>query len=280
MNNKRIKRLFFITGCPAFAGFVFMYLYPFIRTVWYSLINNTFQKRFAGFKNYADVLANPYFRRAAYNTAVFSVTGVTFIIVLSLLLAFGVYRLSEKYTFIKNFFLVPLLLPTAAIIFVWQSVFLSDGYYFFAKEAAFTDFWTMLPVYLIYIWKNTGLNLIILSAALASIPGEVIEAASLDGAAGFKLHRYVTLPLVSPLLLFVFVLSLVNSLRTFRESFLFFRTNYPPDPAYTIQFYINNHFLKLNYPTLTAASVMFTVSLVLLLSLVYRWENKLNEKTY
>jgi len=80
--------------------------------------------------------------------------------------------------------------------------------------------------------------------------------------------------------MFVFVLSFVNALKNFRESYLFFRTNYPPDIAYTMQFYMNNQFQKLNYPYLTAGSVMFTIMIVIILLVFYRMESKYNEKIY
>jgi multiple sugar transport system permease protein len=88
------------------------------------------------------------------------------------------------------------------------------------------------------------------------------------------------MPLITPGLVFVIVLSFVNSLKIFRESFLYFQSNYPPDAAYTVQFYMNNHFMKLDYPTLTAASVMFTVAIAAVLAIIYHLEDKYNGKIY
>lgn len=66
---------------------------------------------------------------------------------------------------------------------------------------------------------------------------QVYEAAALDGAHGLKMHLKITLPLISPSMFFVVVLSFVNALKIFKESFLYYNTNYPPDPAYMIQNY-------------------------------------------
>ncbi|MCL2030260.1 MAG: ABC transporter permease subunit, partial [Oscillospiraceae bacterium] len=209
-----------------------------------------------------------------------SVAGVACITALSLLLSFGLLRLSKRFAFIKNLLIAPMILPTASVIFVWQLVFQNDGYRMLAGYNTGSGFWIVLPVYLLYIWKNTGINIIILSAAIAGIPSETREAAALDGAAGLRLHRSVTLPLIAPGLMFAVVLSFVNALKNFRESYLFFQTDYPPDAAYTVQYYMNNHFRRLSYPNLTAAAVIFTLIIVAVLLVFYHWENKYNEKIY
>ena len=280
MSNYKIRVKFFIMGLPALAGFFLLYLYPFSRTLWYSMIDNTYRGAFVFLDNYISVLKNSYFRLAVKNTIVFSLAGVSCIVMLSLTLSFGFASLGKQFTPVRNLLVSPMVLPTASVIFVWQLIFQSGSYRGLAGRAAGAGFWAILPIYLLYIWKNTGLNIIIFSAAIAGIPPEINEAAALDGAAGLRLRRLVTLPLITPGVMFVLTLSFVNALKVFRESFLFFRTDYPPDIAYTVQYYMNNHFKKLNYPTLTAASVIFTLLIAAVLSVMYRWENTHNDKIY
>jgi len=269
-----------LLGLPALAGFAILYLYPFARTIWYSMIGNTFQKNFVFLDNYIRVISNRYFQLALKNTLIFSVVSVICIVTLSLLLSFGLMRLNARYAFIKNLLIVPMILPTASVIYVWQLVFQNDGYMELVKHMTGGSFWTVLPIYLLYIWKNTGINIIILSAAIVGLSLDIREAAALDGAHGFRLYRSVTLPMVTPSLMFVIVLSLVNALKNFRESYLFFQTSYPPDAAYTVQYYMNNHFQKLDYPSLTASSVIFTCIIILILLGFYRLENKYSGKIY
>lgn len=273
---------FLALGLPALAGFALMYLYPFIRTVWYSALNNTHQKEFVWFDNYREVVTNQYFQLALKNTLVFSAAGVICIVVLSLALSFGLLRLGRdrRFGFVRNFLIAPMLLPTASVIFVWQLAFRNDAYSELALHGAGAGFWTALPIFLLYIWKNTGINIIILGAAIAGVPDGIREAAALDGAAGFRIHRHITLPLITPSLLFVTTLSFVNALKSFRESYLFYQTDYPPDAAYTVQYYMNNHFRKLNYPTLTAASAVLTAVIVAVLLAMYMAEKKYNENIY
>ena len=144
-------------------------------------------------------------------------------------------------------FIFPMLVPTASVVVVWRTLF--DG-----SESVW-------PVYLLFIYKNIGLLIILLSAAFSTLEGDIYEAARLDGAHGFALHRKITLPLISPTLLFTVLIGVVYSFKVFRESYLYFGTSYPPDHSYTLQYYMNNQFLKLNYQSMAAASVMITLLL-------------------
>ena len=280
MNNRRFKIKFVLLGLPALAGFFLLYLYPFIRTLWYSMIDNVFSKKFVLFDNYVQAFNHKYFKLAMKNTLIFSLIGVVLIVTLSLILSFGLMRLSRKFGFIRNLFIAPMILPTAGVIFAWHLAFQNDWYIALTKDSVINDFWIMLPIYLLFMWKYVGLNIIIISAALAGVEPDIKEAAALEGAKGFRLHRHITLPLISPSIIFVVVLSFVNALKSFRESYLFFRTDYPPDAAYTVQYYMNNHFKKLNYQNLTAGSVIFTMFIIAILLILYIWENKYNEKIY
>jgi multiple sugar transport system permease protein len=275
MNKVRLKLKLFTLCVPAFAGFALFFGWPFGKTVWYSLINDVFNKRFIFLGNYFTVMNNDFYRLALKNTLIFSVIGVSLLVLVSLTLSIGLSRLDTRLRFMQSAFIAPMLLPTAGIIFTWQMFFMNDTYFLWMRDGAMTPFFQILPIYLLFIWKNTGINVILLTAALTQIPGEVLEAAALDGAKSFRLYRSMIIPLITPSLFFVFVLSFVNSLRIFRESYLFYNTNYPPDPAYTVQYYMNNHFFKLNYQNLSTGVVIFTLIVALVIFAAYRVENKM-----
>ena len=143
-----------------------------------------------------------------------------------------------------------MVIPTASAVLIWQSVF--------------TDTSTPLPVYLLFIWKNIGICIVLLTAAFTAIDGSIFEAARLDGAGKFKLHTKITVPMIMPTIFFTVLLSIVNSFRIFKESYLFFGTNYPPDHSYTLQYYMNNNFLKLDYQSLASAAVLTSVLVFLI----------------
>lgn len=166
---------------------------------------------------------------------------VALALVISLGLSFGI-RAVRKTRFA---FVLPMVIPTASAVLIWQSVF--------------TDTSTPLPVYLLFIWKNIGICIVLLTAAFTAIDGSIFEAARLDGAGKFTLHTKITVPMIMPTIFFTVLLSIVNSFKIFKESYLFFGTNYPPDHSYTLQYYMNNNFLKLDYQSLASAAVLTSV---------------------
>lgn len=273
MYSKKFRLKAMLLCVPGFAGFLLFYLIPFLKSIRYSFISDTFQKEFTWFENYKSVLENRYFRLALKNTVIFSVVGVALLLLISFFLAYGLSALVKKTTFIKNAFLLPMLLPTISIIFAWQKIFDSDLYFGWMKSG--NGFIEALPIYVLFIWKNVGINVILLTAAFSNISDGVLEAAELDGARGWKRLRYITFPLISPTLFFVGILSFVNSMKIFKESFLFFETGYPPDAAYTVQYYMNNHFQKLNYQNLSCASTIVATIIGVLIFVIYRIQNKM-----
>jgi multiple sugar transport system permease protein len=269
-------------GFPALAGFTVFYLLPFIRALGYSFRADSFSRRFVFLENYINVLGNGYYQLALKNTFLFSVISVVCLTALSLLLSLGLARMGKRFRFIRDFLVAPMILPTASVVFAWQTLFRTGLYDETARLMAASggEFLTILPLYLLYLWKHAGLSIILISAAIAGLQPELLEAAAMDGAKGGRMFRSVILPMITPALLFVVVLSFVNALKNFRESYLYFWTGYPPDAAYTVQYYMNNHFYKLNYPNLATGSVIFTGIIVMILLVMYRLENRFNAQIY
>jgi len=272
--SRKFKLKIFILCMPTFIGFMTFFVIPFAKSVRYSFIDNFHTQKFIWFENYFNVLNNEYFQLALRNTMLFTIIGLTSLIVVSLFLSASLVSIGKKLEFIRDFFVLPMLLPTASIIFAWK-LFFSDSTSHYALDSSFlTQISQIMPIYALFIWKNTGINVILLVAAISGIDKEVNEAAALDGASGIKKHMYITFPLITPVLFFVFILSFVNSFKVFKESYLFFDTNYPPDAVYTLQYYMNNHFFKLNYQTLTTGVNIFLLIVMVIIISVYAAENR------
>ena len=264
---------------PSLGGFIVFYILPFFKSIRYSFSKSSVDPEFVGLENYKSVLSNEFFRLALKNTVVFSAISVAAAVTLALVISLALVRLTEKLQFLKSGFVLPYVLPSASIIFIWQSIFGSQTYSALSEISGLEDFFTILPLYLLFIWKNIGIDIILLTAALTAVPKEVYEAASLDGKPGLKIHLKITLPMISPSLFFVIVLSFVNSLKIFKESYLYYNSNYPPDVAYMVQNFMNNHFYKLNYQTLSCAVVVFTSVIAVVIFALYRLENRLSDYT-
>ena len=256
MHYKRKTRALII---PGLAGFLLFYIIPFAWSFQYAFTNNPLQLRFVGLRNFAASFQNPYYMMALRNTLVFTVFGVSLIVLFSTFVSLLVSSAGKRYRFLRIAFILPILLPTAGSALIWRAWFNPDG-----RLA------TLLPVYLIFIWKYCGFNIVITVAAIAGISREISEAAALDGAGGCLLHIRITLPMIRSTLFFVAILSVVNSFRIYKEMYYLFGTNYPPDPAYLMQYYMNNSFEKLNYQALSSGALIFAAIVFVVVFFGYR----------
>ncbi len=238
---------------PSFLGIAVFFLIPFVRVLYYSMISDQFRRKFVWFDNYVETITNEFFQLAMKNSLLLIVIGVPALIflalILSLVLSFGLKRLP----FLRDAFVFPMLVPTAAVVLVWQQFFHGLD--------------SVLPVYLLFIWKNLGICVILLTSALTTLDPEIYEAAHMDGAKSFTIHTRLSIPMVAPTIFFTVLLSIMNSFRIFKESYLYYGSKYPPDYGYTLQFYLNNNFLKFDYQKLASSSVL-TAFLVLILVVV------------
>lgn len=247
VNNKKKSfswnKKCFLCLLPELVGIILFYLYPFCRAIFYSLIDNQFHKKFVGISNYIITIQNKYFCLAMKNSILLLIIAVPFLMLLVLFLAFTLFLFPNRRWLQISFFL-PILLPSAAAALVWQNVFLKPK--------------TVLPLYLLFLWKNTGMCLVLLNARFSAINSEILDAAKIDGAGKGTLYLKIMIPMALPVNIFDFLLSIINSFRIFRESYLYYGGNYPPEHSYTLQYYMNNNFLNLNYQRLSSSGVLVT----------------------
>lgn len=279
--SKRIKkqnRIIFLTALPGLGMFVFFIILPFLASARYSLLNDVYHREFIGMENFGNVINNERFRLAFGNSFCFAVVGVTLLLLLSTVLALGIHRLKKRTGLLRVLIAMPVLVPTAGIVFAWHRVFKQMYYYELMRNPIFGGFCYILPIYLIYLWKYSGLCMLVLLAALDRIPEEFYEAAKLDGAARGVCIRRIALPLMRPNLLLALMYAFMSSLKIFKESYLYYgESKYPNDIAYTLQYYMNNQFLKMNYPTLSVATLLFTAVIALIVFVLYRAEGRFSE---
>ncbi|MBD5115573.1 MAG: sugar ABC transporter permease [Ruminococcaceae bacterium] len=253
-NRKTKKHLSWNAKCmlcliPSLLGTAVFFAFPYLRVLYYSLIDNQFRRNFVWLDNYIETLQNKYFLLALKNSLLLIIIAVPVLIILALLvslvLSYGI-RWVRKTRFA---FVLPMVIPTASIVVIWRSVF---------NIGNFAEY-SPLPIYFLFIWKNIGICIVLLTAALTSIEGNIYNAAKLDGANSFTLHTKITIPMIMPTVFFTVLLSIVNSFKIFKESYLFYGTNYPPDHSYTLQYYMNNNFLKLDYQSLASSAVLTSI---------------------
>lgn len=259
------KRTDVLLLLPSLAGFALFFIVPFSYIFYYAFTENAFSGRFAGLDNFIALFRNEYFRLAMKNTLSFTVVSVPLTMLLSLILAMLLVKFASRLTFVKSAFFLPVILPSAAIIILWN--------------AYFADFPPFASLLVIFLWKYSGLNVMLIITALAGMNKEILDAAKIDGAGAVRTVWNVTLPNIAPTLFFTFILSIVNSFKIFRESYLLYG-GYPDESVYMLQNYLNNHFAKLNYQNISTAAIIFFVIVYLIVAVLMRAEKKWSESIW
>ena len=264
---------------PSLLGVMIFFVVPFLVVIYYSLIDNPIQKNLVGFVNYVNVWKNAAFKQAGSNTLHFSLIAVPLAVVLSLLLAVVLESKIPGKSYFRSFFLSPIMVPTASIVLIWQVLFNYNGLInklFIALGAGKTDFLksdhAQVVIIALFLWKNLGYNMILFMAALASIPKELLEVASLENATSFQIFWLIKLRYLSSTVLFVTIMSLINSFKVFREIYLM-TGDYPYSSLYMLQHFMNNTFASLDYQKLSAAAIIMFIVVCALVYVLYRIED-------
>lgn len=244
---------------PGFIGVMIFIVLP-LADVFISSFRRGGQGSFGGLTNYSVVLDNQAFRLAAGNSLLFELVGVPLLIVVSLVVAIEVYEM--KGNIVKFAFLIPLAIPSNSLAVVWKILFAENGIVnglitkFGGTPISFFDGRTVFRLFVgTFVFKNIGYNMLIWLAGLSAIPTEIYEAAKVDGAGRFTRILRITLPNMKRSFFIVAMLSVVNSLKIFREQYLM-AGGYPDTAIYQLQHVFNNWFEKLELGKLTAGAVM------------------------
>lgn len=226
-NNLRNALLFGALIAPNLIVILVFSYWPTIYNVYLSLTKWDLvdpQPTFVGLRNYLSMITDNRFHSALINTAIF--TGVSTVgslvggILMGLLLAARL-RFSG---FVRTIAFAPHLLPGAAIGVLWLFIF--DPTYGLSRVAfdlvgmdsprwTTTSDWSVWAITLAYLWQRLGFVTIIYYTAILDLPKDVYEAASLDGASGWRLHLNLTLPLLSPATLFLSITGLIGAAQAF-----------------------------------------------------------------
>ena len=265
---------------PSLAGVALFFAVPFVVVVYYAMVNNPVQHEFVWFKNFAAVIKNAAFLQAAKNTAVFSAMAVPLAVVLSLGLALLLEAKIPLRSQFRTFFLSPMMVPTASVVLIWQVLFHYNGVInqFTERFGAQAIDWlkdeklNQIVILTLFLWKNLGYNMSLFMAALGNIPRELSEVAQLDGAGSWLQFWRIKLHYISPAILFVAILSLINSFKVFREAYLL-AGDYPNGGLYMLQNFINNTFRSLDYQKLSSAAILMSLVMVVIIGILFLAEN-------
>lgn len=260
---------------PGLTGFLLFFVLPCGIIIYYAMIDNAANHHFVGLQQFVKVCRNKAFVLAFTNTIKFTVTAVPLAVLLSLGLA---AILDSRMPFIQNVracFLCPMMVPAASVILVWRVFFDQKGVVnqmmtFAGGEAVDwlrSDYGLGVLVFL-FLWKNLGYNMIVFMAALANVPREALEVAQIEGASSFMTFWKIKRFYISPTIVFVTLLSLMNSFKIFREAYLL-TGDYPYQGLYLLQHFMNNTFLAMDYQKMSAAAILIALVMIAVLSILF-----------
>ena len=264
---------------PSLLGVGIFFIVPFGVVVYYSMIDGVGSRNFVLFDNFVKLFHNSAFLLAAKNTLTFSLWAVPLAVALSMILALMLEaRIPMKSQF-RTFFLSPMMVPVASVVLIWQVLFNYNGTVneFIMLFGADKIDWlqsehSQAVVIILFLWKNLGYFMILFMAGLANIPKELLEVADVEGASEWYKFFAIKLRYLSPTVLFVTILSLINSFKVFREVYLL-TGDYPYETLYMLQHFMNNTFKSLDYQKLSAAAVVMALVMVLLIALLFKAED-------
>jgi len=272
------KELLYALGflAPSVVGFSIFYLIPFGQSVL-----NSFQDRLGEsftLSNYKELFLSSSFQQAAYNTLWFTTISVPILVAVSLLLALLLNQRVFFRNWLRTAYVLPLVVPVASIVLIWQILFDWNGalnavmeHFGYARQDWMKSDWAGYVIVLVYVWKNIGYNVILFLAGLQNIPEQYYEIADLEGAGPIRKLFGITLTYLTPTTFLVVLMSVLNSFKVFRETYLVAGA-YPHDRIYMMQHYMNNMFLSLDIHKVSSAAVLMALCIMVLMLVLFRTE--------
>jgi raffinose/stachyose/melibiose transport system permease protein len=221
--------IFFIA--PAFIMYTLFVIIPTLSSFYYSFTSwdgISPDIKFIGLGNYKEIFTSARFGNALKNTVILTVFISIFENAIALLLAILVDNIKYAKNFFRSVFYVPVLLSGIVSGFIWKimynfnfgpinSILNSIGLENLKQDWLGNSKLTLFMVGIVMIWKGAGYYMVIYLASLQSVPSEIIEAATIDGASPLQRFRSITIPLISGAFTINFTLSLINGLKVFDQ---------------------------------------------------------------
>lgn len=237
-----------------------------------------------GLSNFIEIFNDPDFFTAIWNTFIFVLGVVPISIVVALVIAILLNRINVLSNFFRSVYFLPFVTSTVAISIVWNWLYHTRyglinyflGFLGLDPIAWLTDpNWALPALIIMSIWKGLGYNIILFLVGLNNIDKTYYQAARIDGARSWQQFKNITIPLLSPYILLVSIIGVINSFKVFTEVYSFFSGRPgPAGSALTMVFYIYEKFYtEYQYGIATAAGIVLFF-IILIFTLLQRWISK------
>jgi len=263
---------------PAFILYVVFAIYPILQSFYYSVMewNGFNEMTFIGLDNFKKLFSDPLFWNSVKNNIYVVLASVLGQVPIALFIALLLNRKIRGAKLFRTIGFLPVVLSTVVISLTWSLIYNSRnglinemlravGLDSLAQNWLGDTTWTMIAVLVVVVWQFVGLYMIIFLAALQNVPGEVLEAAKMDGASEWATTWKITVPMIWDTILVAIILCISGSLKTF--DLIYVMTNGGPAHSTDVMalYMFNETFSKLQYGYGSAVSVfIFFFSLILI----------------
>ena len=220
MQNKMMKKYFPVFVLPTLLAFTIGFIVPFIMGVYLSFCKFTTvtDAKFVGLQNYVKIFTEDgTFGHALWYTTAFTVVSVVLINVIGFAVALLLTKKIKGTNIFRTVFFMPNLIGGIILGYVWQ-LLLNGLLLQINKTLTYSSVYGFWGLVILMCWQQIGYMMIIYIAGIQNIPGELIEAAKIDGANNRQLLRHVTLPMVMPSITICSFLTLTNSFKLYDQN--------------------------------------------------------------
>lgn len=242
---KREERYFYLCISPWIAGFLIFTAGPIVASLFFSFCNYDVvtPPDWIGIQNYKRLLSDPLFWQSLKVTSYFSLASVPLGIALSLIIAILLNQNIKGLTWFRTIYYMPSVISGVAVALLWMWIFNPEfGILNFLLWKLFhiqgpawlmSEEWVIPALIIMSLWGIGG-DIVIYLAGLQGIPTELYEAAEIDGANSFNKFLNITIPMMSPVLLFTLIMGIINSFQVFTQAYVMTRGG----PHYASLFYV------------------------------------------
>ncbi len=219
MNTKSMKKYSPIFVLPTFAAFTIGFIIPFIMGIYLSFCKFTTvtDAKLVGFSNYMKVFQDPTFVHALWYTALFTVVSVLTINVFAFTIAMLLTKAMKGTNLFRTVFFMPNLIGGIVLGYIWQLI-LNGILGYFDRTLTYSATYGFWGLVILMNWQQIGYMMIIYIAGIQNIPGELIEAAKIDGASKWQILKNVTIPMLMPSITICSFLTLTNGFKLFDQN--------------------------------------------------------------
>lgn len=218
--QKALKKYFPIFALPTVLAFIVGFIAPFLMGIYLSFckFRTVTNATFNGFENYSKAFANQDFLNALVFTVKFTVVSVVTINVLSFLLALLLTKGIKGTNVFRTVFFMPNLIGGIVLGYIWQLIINGVLLKFVGQDIYYNANYGFLGLIVLMNWQQIGYMMIIYVAGIQNVPGELIEAAKIDGASPWQILKSVTIPMVMSSVTICIFLTLTNSFKLFDQN--------------------------------------------------------------